>query len=42
MGRMSLVNKVVVVPGQGEQRHGKDLKFSRRNFMNISSDKVAT
>ena len=42
MGRVSLVNQVVGVQGQGEQRHGKDLKFSRRSFMNISSDKVVT
>ena len=35
MGRVSLVNQVVGVQGQGEQRHGKDLKFSRRSFMNI-------
>ena len=27
MGRVSLVNQVVGVQGQGEQRHGKDLKF---------------
>ena len=37
---MSLVNQVVGVQGQGEQRHRKDLKFSCRSFMNI--DKVAT
>ena len=41
MGRVNLVNQVVGVQGQGEQRHGKDLKFSR-SFMNISSDKVVT
>ena len=40
MGRVSLVNQVVGVQGQGEQRRGKDLKFSRRSFINISSDKV--
>ena len=27
MGRVSLVNQVVGVQGQGEQRHGKDWKF---------------
>ena len=42
MGRVCLVNQVVGVQGQGEQRHGKDLKFSRRSFMNITSDKVVT
>ena len=42
MGKVSLVNQVVRIQGQGEQRHGKDLKFSRKSFMNISSDKVAT
>ena len=42
VGRVSLVNQVVGVQGQGEQRHGKDLKFGGRSFMNISSDKVAT
>ena len=31
---MSLVNQVVRVQGQGEQRHGKDLKFGGRSFMN--------
>ena len=41
MGRVSLVNQVVGVQGQGEQRHGKDLKFGC--FVNnISSDKVVT
>ena len=40
VGRVSLVDQVVGVQGQGEQRHGKDLKFNRRSFMTISSDKV--
>ena len=41
VGRVSLVNQVVGVQGQGE--HGKDLKFGGRSFLNIiSCDKVAT
>ena len=40
---MSLVNQVVGVQGHGECRHGKDLKFGGRSFVNnILSDKVAT
>ena len=35
VGRVSLVNQVVRVQGQGEQRHGKDLKFSERSFVNV-------
>ena len=35
MGRVSLVNQVVGVQGQGGQRHDKDLKFGGRSFMNI-------
>ena len=31
---MSLVNQVVRVQGQGEQRHGKDLKFGGRSVVN--------
>ena len=33
---MSLVNQVVGVQGQGEQRHGKDLKFGGRSFVKFS------
>ena len=29
MGRVCLVNQVVGVQGQGEQRHGKDLKVEK-------------
>ena len=30
----SLVNQVVRVQGHGEQKHGKDLKFGGRSFVN--------
>ena len=30
------------VQGQGEQRHGKDLKFGGRFMNNILSDKITT